>query len=425
MAATAARADAAQHRGPHPVLTRPALLSHIFKFVARTFKDVTLLHVHSAWEDTAISYCPWMWERLLTAQAMGATATPPDIASLVQLSNEVFNKFVCRIWAFKAYSPSLLSRLQHVPAAVLDLSGCRKLCDADLRHLSGMHPHTLNLSYCYQLTPAAAEHITSLTTLKALNLSACSKLATDASMAAIVGACQHISILNLAGCADVNDNALMVISVLPLQVLSLSGCNKISDAGLRHLAAVESLSLMRNLDLRGLSLITDAGVAVVCGALHQLQSLTLGGCVKITDAGLQHLITLQLLRTLDLWGVVRITDAGLQHVAGLKQLKSLNLTGCVKISDVGVAHLGGLVALEKLSLANCVSLTDGAMSSIGKTLASLKTLDASGCKSLTGMGLSQLNALPALQTVAMRLSKISDSAKRQFTGGREGRQLFV
>ncbi len=42
----------------HPVLTRPALLSHVFKFAARGLKDVKLLHVHSSWEDTAINYCP-------------------------------------------------------------------------------------------------------------------------------------------------------------------------------------------------------------------------------------------------------------------------------------------------------------------------------------------------------------------------------
>ncbi len=64
MAARAARVDAAERGPAHDVLLRPALLSHIFKFAVRERKDVKLLHVHSAWDDTATNYCPWMWQRL-------------------------------------------------------------------------------------------------------------------------------------------------------------------------------------------------------------------------------------------------------------------------------------------------------------------------------------------------------------------------
>jgi hypothetical protein len=53
-----------QRSQDHPALLRPALLSHVFKFVVRRHTDVKLLHVNSAWEDTAVNYCPWMWQRL-------------------------------------------------------------------------------------------------------------------------------------------------------------------------------------------------------------------------------------------------------------------------------------------------------------------------------------------------------------------------
>ncbi len=65
MAAAAAAADSTTSNAAHPALTRPAILTHVFKFVARNHADgVRLLHVHTAWEDAAVNYAPWLWERL-------------------------------------------------------------------------------------------------------------------------------------------------------------------------------------------------------------------------------------------------------------------------------------------------------------------------------------------------------------------------
>jgi hypothetical protein len=115
-AAAAARSDdAALSSAAHPALSKPALLSHVFKFAARKLKDVKLLHVSTAWEDTAVNFCPWMWERI-TAAARGVDSAPPlegtPQPSLEQWSQHCFNHAVCRVWARgKSYTPSLLSRL--------------------------------------------------------------------------------------------------------------------------------------------------------------------------------------------------------------------------------------------------------------------------------------------------------------------------
>ena len=44
--------------------------------------------------------------------------------------------------------------------------------------------------------------------------------------------------------------------------------------------------------------------------LTGLQSLSLRGCVRVTDVGLAHLRALPGLRSLDLWGCKEVTDAG-------------------------------------------------------------------------------------------------------------------
>ncbi len=137
MAATAARSDdAASSSAAHPALSKPSLLSHIFKFAARELKDVTLLHVSTAWEDTAVNFCPWLWQRI--TMAAGVDSAPPlentPQPSLEQWSQHCFNHAVCQVWArSSAYTPSLLSRLVN-PTSV-DLSECTRLAEADLQAL--------------------------------------------------------------------------------------------------------------------------------------------------------------------------------------------------------------------------------------------------------------------------------------------------
>jgi hypothetical protein len=140
-AAAAASADAARTDGAatssaaHPALSKPALLSHIFKFAVcdlpsdlsnvlessahasyksifafRAIKDVKLVYVSTAWEDTAVNFCPWMWERI-TAASYGIDKAPPlegtPQPSLEQWSQHCFNHAVCQVWSRLAYTPSL------------------------------------------------------------------------------------------------------------------------------------------------------------------------------------------------------------------------------------------------------------------------------------------------------------------------------
>src|SRR5262249_46388482 len=92
----------------------------------------------------------------------------------------------------------------------------------------------------------------------------------------------------------------------------------------------------------------------------------LGG-TKATDAGLKHLAGLRQLQMLRL-GKTKVTDAGLKHLAGLRQLHGLDLTN-TKVTDAGLKHLGRLKQLQTLDL-NYTELTDTGL----KELAGLKQL---------------------------------------------------
>jgi chemotaxis protein histidine kinase CheA len=104
-------------------------------------------------------------------------------------------------------------------------------------------------------------------------------------------------------------------------------------------------------DATGLSLpvsATDVDIALLAQRCKQLQKLDLGGCDKITDAGLQHLTALQQLQSLDLSRCDKITKAGLLHLTKLQQLDALNLIGCHKITDTGLLNLARLQQLQTL-----------------------------------------------------------------------------
>jgi len=76
----------------------------------------------------------------------------------------------------------------------------------------------------------------------------------------------------------------------------------------------------------------DADLALLAALCPKVVDINLSCCNKITDAGLQHVAQLTALQELNLTGCDKITDAGLQHVAQLTALQQLNLRYCKQIT---------------------------------------------------------------------------------------------
>jgi hypothetical protein len=90
--------------------------------------------------------------------------------------------------------------------------------------------------------------------------------------------------------------------------------------------------------------------------------------------------------------------AGLANLRGLASLQSLDLTGCKLVTDAGLSHLKGLTSLQALNLHGCKLVMDAGLSHL-KGLTSLQALDLSKCNLVTDAGLDHLKGLTSLQTL--------------------------
>jgi len=167
--------------------------------------------------------------------------------------------------------------------------------------------------------------------------------------------------------------------------ISLPGISQITDAGLEHFKALNSLEFL-NLSNTP---ITDAGLEHLKG-LTNLETLLLDHA-KVTDAGLEHLRGLTNLRWLGLRNI-RITDAGIEHLEELTNLETLPLDGA-EVTDAGLEHLRGLTNLKSLRL-NGTEITDAGLEHL-KGLSNLVSLRLYAPK-VTDAGLDHLKGLTNL-----------------------------
>lgn len=123
--------------------------------------------------------------------------------------------------------------------------------------------------------------------------------------------------------------------------IDLSGLYLITDKGIAAILAgcpdLAALSLAR------LTSVTDATLKVVAsGGGATLQALTVADCEQVTDAGVAVLSdSMEVLAQLDLGGCVQVSDLSVKHLAaGLSELSSLSLRN-TRITDTALAHLAG------------------------------------------------------------------------------------
>jgi hypothetical protein len=134
----------------------------------------------------------------------------------------------------------------------------------------------------------------------------------------------------------------------------------LSDSDIPSLARLREL---RTLDFSGGNAvgpakITDDGLAELANLdLPQLETLTLGWCDEITDAGLAHIARMQTITWLGLPSCPKITDAGLRELINAKNLTGLDLRGCPNITDDGIQQLAAKKNWERIDLGGCPKIT--------------------------------------------------------------------
>ncbi|KAL2550992.1 Leucine-rich repeat (LRR) family protein [Forsythia ovata] len=163
----------------------------------------------------------------------------------------------------------------------------------------------------------------------------------DAEWMAYLGAFRYLRSLNLAYCRRINNSSLWSISGMTnLKELDLSRCSKITDAGIEHLLSIPALEKLCISETG----VTADGVALLT-SLTNLLILDLGG-LPVTDSALSSLQVLSKLQYLDLWG----SEVSNEGAALLKVFPGLSF---LNLAWTNVTKLPNLFSLTCLNMSNC------------------------------------------------------------------------
>jgi hypothetical protein len=118
------------------------------------------------------------------------------------------------------------------------------------------------------------------------------------------------------------------------------------------------------------------------------------GPAKITDEGLAKLAKLELphLETLTLGWCDEITDAGLKDISRIQTITFLGLPSCPRITDAGLSELVHAKGLKELDLRGCPNITDEGIQRLASSKANWETIDLGGCPKITSKGVAKLQA---------------------------------
>ncbi|KAK1406884.1 hypothetical protein QVD17_38493 [Tagetes erecta] len=172
-----------------------------------------------------------------------------------------------------------------------------------------------------------------------LNISGCSSFSDDA-LAYLCSRCRNLKILNLCGCVKAaSDKALKAIGYNcgQLQSLNLGWCEEVGDAGVMSLAY--GCPDLHALDLCGCVLITDESVIALANNCLHLRSLGLYYCQNITDRAMYALAHNRMKNKHQMWGGDKPRDDDDDDDEEGLGLMSLNISQCTALTPPAVQAL--------------------------------------------------------------------------------------
>lgn len=258
-----------------------------------------------------------------------------DISDCFHLTDEGFSYLVngiglAKIQVFKMKSvwevtgmaimditvPSIGSDLQEI-----DLSNCRKVGDATLSRLIGwvvppQYPgSTANPHEVQQSVPGGT----------------------------VVG-CQKLKRISLSYCKHITDRSMYHMAMFAsdrLESLNLTRCTSITDHGFSYWA-LRQFTALTYLCLADCTFLTDKAIMAIASAAKNLQSLVISFCCALTDVSVEVLaLGCPALRSLDLaFCGSAVSDNSITSVAlHLLELERLSLRGCIRVTNSGINQL--------------------------------------------------------------------------------------
>nr|KAF6407396.1 leucine rich repeat containing 29 [Molossus molossus] len=254
--------------------------------------------------------------------------------------------------------------------------------------------------------------------LQELSMHSCRDLSTEA-VAALCRQQPGLTSLDLSGCSELADRALLAVSrgLRHLRHLSLRKLRRLTDAGCTALGGLREL---QSLDMAECCLVSGQELAQalgsVCGAPPPLASLSLAYCSSLKDTSVLSLIPAlgPSLRVLDLSSCVALTNRTLQTICTyLTPLLVLRLAWCKELRDWGLLGLGepreepaqGAQLHQELE-DHASGPKDSSPQPQGPSLLmlqALQELDLTACSKLTDTSLAKVLQFPQLRQLSLSL----------------------
>ncbi|XP_045238260.2 uncharacterized protein isoform X5 [Macaca fascicularis] len=273
----------------------------------------------------------------------------------------------------------------------LNLAGLRDLADLSFNRLSSCAPslERLSLAYChltFELGPvrgSISPQDSSPSQFSFRNL-----------LRFVQERAGRLRALDLSGTGLPPEalQALGQVAGLQLQELSLHSCRDLSTEAVATLCFQQPG--LTSLDLSGCSELTDGALLAVSRGLRHLRRLSLGKLQWLTDAGCTALGGLQELQSLNMSECCLVRGRELAQALGSvhgapSQLASLSLAHCSSLKDASVLSMIPALglSLRVLDLSSCVALTNRTLQAICTYLTHLSVLRLAWCRELCDWGL--------------------------------------
>lgn len=170
---------------------------------------------------------------------------------------------------------------------------------------------------------------------------------------------KHLKILNLGYCKHLTDNIMYHISLHAnerLESLDLTRCTTITDAGFQYWT-YRSFPNLKKLSLKDCTFLSDKSIISLANAAPNLEILDLNFCCTLLDIAIEVLcLGCQKLRELDLsFCGSAVSDSSLVAISlHLCHLEKLVVKGCVRVTRAGVdALLSGYSPLHYINISQC------------------------------------------------------------------------
>ncbi|ODV67318.1 hypothetical protein HYPBUDRAFT_11897 [Hyphopichia burtonii NRRL Y-1933] len=221
----------------------------------------------------------------------------------------------------------------------IDLSNCRKVRDNVLERLIGWDPESISNDAQGE---SASDH----------------ELDLDEFNNNGVG-CKNLKILSVGYCKHLSDRIMHHIANHAnkrLESLDLTRCTTITDKGFQYWT-YRSFSNLKKLSLKDCTFLTDVSIISIANAAPNLEILDLNFCCALSDIAIEVLcLGCQNLRELDLsFCGSAVSDSSLVAISlHLRHLQKLILKGCIRVTRAGIdALLSGCSPLNYINVSQC------------------------------------------------------------------------